>query len=183
MIFSEDDISFSLNVRLLKSEAELNNGLWLILVAINGTPPHIALINEAKYYSLSTRKVDCGNSLEKFISVIERKHIPTLFVHIEIKKNIDLSLEKIYRDLQPLGNSENTCLSPIKELFAGNISPKFASTNYVFELLSMAEKMSLIKECLCVFCQDTNSNSITLPKYTMAQIKTKIQAISSNQLL
>ena len=187
MIFSEDATGFSLDATPLKSEEQLKNGLWLTLVGINETPPHIAFISNGSYYSLSARKVDCGSSLSRFLNVLERRYIPILFVHILTDKviagneaiSVNLLVEKIYKDLYPLENTENTCLSPIKALFSEYYSDEFSNVNYVFELLALAEKKGLIKECASLFCGDANSNIVTLPKYTMAQIKNKIQEISS----
>lgn len=179
MIFFDDDISFSLNVAPFRSLEDIKFGLWLVLVGINETPPHIALISEGKYYSLSTRKVDCGGSLEKFINTLERKHIPSLFVNIKTTGQSILLLENIYKDLQPLVNTENTCLYPIKQLFMEFYSPDFSGVNYVFELLAVAEKKKLIGECMAVFHKNTNSNIITLPKYSMSQIRNNIHALSS----
>lgn len=179
MIFFEDDTSFSFNTSPPQYKEVLTSGLWLILAGIKDTPPHIALINEAKYYSLSTRKVDCGSPLEKFMNAIERKHIPSLFVRLETKKNLTFSLEKFYKDLPPLGSNENTCISPIKDLFAEYYSPEFASVDYVFELLALAEKKKILIECISPLCKYTCTNIVTLPKYNITQIRNKIEALSS----
>lgn len=208
MNFFQDNNTFSFVAAPLNSE-QLGSGLWLTLVGVHEIPPHIALINEAKYYSISARKVDCGSPLERFMNTLDRKRVPALFVRIENKQSqtpgalnsatIQVSpfkespfsglgknaedknvlLQSIYKNLQPLGNSAKTCLSPIKEFFSYYYSPEFANASYVFELLAIAEKKKLIKECLSVFCEKTNSNIVTLPKYTMIQIKNKITALSS----
>jgi hypothetical protein len=192
MIFREDKSSFSLAAIPLESFQELYEGVWLILIGINEIPPHIGLLSEGKYYSLSTRKVDCGSSLERFLDVLSRKNIPTLFIHLDEKNkagnniiagnkanSVNLVLENIYTDLQPLYNTENTCLSPIKEFFAKYYSSEFAGVTYVFELLGVADKKGLIKECLSFNTTMTVSNLITLAKYTMAQIRCKIAMLST----
>jgi hypothetical protein len=178
---------------------QLKSGLWLILVGVNEIPPHIAIINEGKYYSQSARKVDCGTTFEKLMNAIQRKRIPTVLINIGISTVIarkeaphfygmpqhcgtistNLLLEKIYKNLQPLGNAENTCLTPIRLFFSEYCSDEFKNANYVFELLALAEKKGLLKESVSLFCGDSNSNVVTLPKYTIAQIKNKIREISS----
>ena len=184
MIFSEDKNSFALDATPLKSEEQLKNGLWLIIVGVNEIPPHIAIINGGKYYSQSARKVDSGTPLEKFLNVIQRKHVPTVFINVNvIARNETISinslLEKIYKNIQPLSNTEATCLSPIKAFFAEYHSVEFKNVNYVFELLALAESKALLKESASLFCEGANSNIVTLPKYTIVQIKNKIQEISS----
>jgi hypothetical protein len=187
MIFFEDTESFSFNATSLSSDGILHSGLWLALIAVHETPPHIALISDGKYYSLSTRKVDNGTPWERFINTLERKKVSTLFVYLKsdnvIARNkaisINLLLHNIYKDLQPLKNIETTCLSPIKQFFTTYYSTQFSSINYVFELLAIAEQQGLLKECVSLFCDDSNSNRITLPKYTMEQIRNKIHEIAS----
>jgi hypothetical protein len=180
MIFTQDERSFSLKANPLQSEEWLYSGLWLALVAVNETPPHIALVCEGKYYSLSARKVDNGTPAERFIHAIKRKHVSALFVGIENNNVIgkDEDLQNIYRELQPLSNTETTCLSPIKQFFATSYSLQFLYINYVFELLALAEQQGLLKECVSLL-HDSNSNLITLPKYTMEQIRNKIHEIAS----
>lgn len=187
MIFEQDEHSFSLKAISIQHIERVYSGLWLALIAVDETPPHIALISDGKYYSLSARKVDNGIPLERFINTIERKHIPTLFIHIENNNivasyeaiSINTQLQSIYKELQPLKNTETTCLSPIKQFFATYYSPRFSSINYVFELLAIAEQLELLKECSSIFCDDSNSKRITLPKYNIEQIRNKIHEIAS----
>ena len=184
MTFFEDTTSFSFQAAPLSSDETLYSGLWLVLVGINEIPPHIALISTGKYYSLSTRKVDCGSSLERLINTLKRKHISSLFIKIEGQNTEDITskpnliLENIYKNLQPLKSTENTCLSPIKEFFANSYSDEFASIQYIFELLALAQKKGLIGEYISLFPIDNDAKSITLPKYTMEQIKNRIHEIS-----
>ncbi|HTA27266.1 MAG TPA: hypothetical protein VK809_05730 [Bacteroidia bacterium] len=184
MIFSENTGSYSLNTTPLKSMTEFNSGLWLVLIGVNEIPPHIALISDGKYYSQSVRKVDCATLLERFLGAIERKQIPTLLVQFGSAavgvQNIE-PLQKIFRNLNPLNTSQETCLSPIKKFFTEQVCDEFGNINYVFELLATAESKGLITECVSLYCETTNSKSITLPKYTMAQIKNRINELSTKQ--
>lgn len=178
MIFSESDTSFSLFVSPFQSEDELNTGLWLLLIGVNETPPHIALISEGKYYSVSTRKVDCGTPAENFLNAIERKRIPTLFINVVAGNNPEL-LQKIYSGLKPLGDEKTTCLTPIREFFAAFTSAEFKKINYVIDLLSIAERNDMLSKCISFFCNPSETNNVTLPKYTLVQIRTKIHELSS----
>ncbi len=189
MSFREDPATFSLETIPVKSEKVLYCGLWLVLIGINETPPHIILVNDGKYFSLSVRKVDCGSSVEKLISMLSRKNIPSLFIHIESKdstEKISSLLHTIYKELRPLGNTENTCLSPIKEFFAEYFSRDFSSVNYVFELLALAEKKELLNKCLYMFCKNvinTKTIDISLRKYTSNDVFEKISILSQKYSL
>jgi hypothetical protein len=64
MIFSEDTASFSLVTVPLTSGEQIKSGLWLVLVGVNETPPHVALVSNNKYYSLSARKVEISKCIK-----------------------------------------------------------------------------------------------------------------------
>ncbi len=195
MIFFEGDKTFSLKTDSFTS-GELDKGLWIVLAGVNETPPHIALISDGKYYSVSTKKVDNESPAEIFIQALNRKKIPALFIGIKTGSNVIIRNEtrpngssgrailpnllfEIYKDLQPLGVHNETCLSPIKEVFKQYFSPEFTEVNYVFELLALAEKKGLLENCISLNCVTPNSNVITLPKYSMAQIRNRINQLST----
>lgn len=181
MTFFQDAKSFSLSGFSSGSKDFPHKGLWLALIGTNEIPPHAALINEGKYYSLSVNKVDTGSPAEKLLNVLTHKNIPALFIRIETKDtgaNVTMQLHSIFKEFHPLANTENTCLSPITDFFTIFYSLEFSSIHFVFDLLALAYKKKLIKECVA-FPQYSNSNIITLPKYTMHQIRNKIHALSS----
>ena len=185
MIFSEDANSFSLSADPLSSIEQLNRGLWLVLVGINEIPPHIAIVSNGKYYSVSAKKIDCGTSVERFFVVLERKQIPALFVRIQSDNFIARNepnpaiIAKNYNDLTLLANSSQTCLSPIKKFFTESVSTDFEKINYVYELLALAEKKGLITDCISLHLDAESVKNITLPKYTMAQIRNRIDQLST----
>ena len=173
MIFSRDDKSFSFQTSQLESEQDLADRLWLTLIGINEIPPHIALISEGKYYSVSAKKVDLGSSLEALLNTLKRKKIPALFVRINSEPLVR-EVQSIYSQNEPLGNTNETCLSPIKTVFLSCFSPDFSNVNYVFELLALAEDKGLLKTCCVLNYESRNSNIVTLPTYTKDQIRKRI---------
>ncbi|HXB12388.1 MAG TPA: hypothetical protein VNZ45_10405, partial [Bacteroidia bacterium] len=121
MIFEENKDSYSLHFKPLASHAELNNGLWLVLAGLKDVPPHIALISEAKYYSVSVRNVKAGEPIDKFLRAISRKSLPTLFVSIKAPLHTKFKgggLQEIFESYTTLGNGDHTCHWPIRDFFA-----------------------------------------------------------------
>src|SRR5580704_3436094 len=125
MLFTEYNNNYSLEVSQLASADELNTGLWLCLIGTHEIPPHIALINYAKYYSVTTSRVKAGEPVEKILKAISRKALPTVFVSIKPGKNVGDTLEKSFTSYPTLGNGEHSCLSPISDFFAKIYSPEF----------------------------------------------------------
>jgi hypothetical protein len=189
MIFSENDKEYFLKVEPLISPEELGGGLWLVMAGVDTIPPHIALISDGLYYSVSAKKVDTGTPLQNFLKAISRKTIPTLFVAIkspapalpmregEVKVGKSLLMGGLKGDFESyptLGNGDHSCLWPVRDFFAKSYSEKYGKGEFVFELLKMAQEDNLIVECRSLF---TSSSRSTLPKYSHLEIREKINSI------
>lgn len=180
VIFTEEDNRYSLRVTSLTSTEVLSNGLWLVIAGANDIPPHIALIADSEYYSVSARKVKVAEPIEKFLKAISRNTLPTLFVSIKPpaqKKYNETDLKEAFEKYPTLGNGDHTCHWPLRDFFSNVYSPEFANVHLVFELLAVAQKQDLLIECRSLFVDLENSETITLPKYTNEHIKERINSI------
>ena len=174
MIFTEDSNNYSLKINPLLSPEELNKGLWLVIAGVTDIPPHIALIADDKYYSVTARKVKVGEPIDKFLKAISRRSLPTLFV--SIKSSNMSGLKETFEFYPTLGNGEHTCHWPIRDFFVKSSSSEFTDATLVFELLSVAQKQGLLLVCKSLFV-DIKSETMVLPKYTPEQIREKINSI------
>ena len=170
-IFSEDKENYSLKISGVSSE-DVNEGLWLVLAGVNDIPPHIALISEGKYYSVSARKVEVGVDMSTFLKAISRKNLPTLF--FGIKSTNTMGLKEAFQKYPTLGNGPHSCLWPVRDFFAEAFSQEYAKANLVFELLALAQKQQILLECKSLYIE---GKTITLPKYTSEQIRERINSI------
>ncbi len=184
MTFSQNDNSYSLKVKPIISPEELNSGLWLVMAGVDDIPPHIALLNDGSYYSISAKKVDIGTPLETFLKAISRRSVPALFIKFHESSpqgeglgGADKGLGGVFQRYPTLGNGEHSCLWPIRDFFAKTFSEKYSKATLVFELLAMAETDNLIVECKSLFLESAIKGTVTLPKYTHEQIREKINSI------
>jgi hypothetical protein len=182
VIFFDDRKSYSLAVKAPISANDLNIGLWLVLAGVSEIPPHIALIENGKYYSVSARKVKAGEPVDKFLRAISRNSLPTLFISIvPPQTGGSRGAEFCFNSYPVLGNGDHSCLSPISDFFAKNYSNEFANTSLVFELLALAQEQELLLECKGIYLpqleEERNTMRLTLPKYTHGQIREKINSI------
>jgi len=189
MIFTENDKEYFLETSRLVSPEELQQGLFTVIAGVDKIPPHIALINEGMYYSVSAKKVEAGVPVVNFFKAISRKTIPALF--IEIKRHTGLVSEGgagitvIFNSYPVLGNGPHSCLWPVRDFFAETFSKKYSKASFVFELLAIAEKDGLIAGCKSVFMdtpslgspQVGNHSRVVLSKYTQRQIREKINSL------
>jgi hypothetical protein len=172
----------------LLSPEELFSGLWLIMAGVDDIPPHIALLNEGKYYSVSARKVDIGSPLENLLKAISRKNVPTLFIKFPQPASQLIDLEGIFEQYPTLGtpiqnsafNIEHfSCLWPVRDFFANAFGVKYSKATLVFELLKMAQDDNIILGCKSLFVDEPifANGLVTLPKYTQEQIRERINSI------
>lgn len=175
--FIEHKENYSLVVEKLQSPDLLNTGLWMVLAGINEIPPHIALINNGKYYSISARKIEVGEPIEKFLKAISRRTLPTVFVGIKPgNEDIEQELREAFSHYPTLGNGEHSCLWPVRDFFAKAFSPEYASCSLVFELLAITQQQGLLIDCKALF-DEGDGSQLSLPKYSVAQIREKINSI------
>jgi hypothetical protein len=173
MMFSENKKEYYLEVSQLLSPEEIQTGLWLVMAGVDDIPPHIALINEGLYYSVSAKKVEVGVPIANFLKAISRKSVPTVFV--KIKAPLSPPIRRIFERYPTLGNGEHSCLWPVRDVFVEMFSQKYSNATLVFELLAMAEQDGVIEECKSLFVE--KGGTVILPKYTREQIREKINSI------
>ncbi|MGP8217313.1 MAG: hypothetical protein ACLQQ4_17225 [Bacteroidia bacterium] len=180
MIFSEDNNNYSLKSSLLQSPDELNKGLWLVITGVNDIPPHIAIIDHGKYFSLTVRRKKIGESIDIFLKAISRRTTPTLFVPIKSEHTgifRGSELRKAFEPYPTLGNGDHTCQWPIRDFFTQTYSAEFSNSTLVFELLAVAQAKGLLAECKSLFAEIPEDSIITLPKHTTEQIRERINSL------
>ncbi len=182
MIFTETENNYILQLKHGSVE-ELHRGLWLAIIEVGEIPPHIALICEGLYYSVSVKKTDAGSSFASFLKAIGRRSKPSLFVKIKpTVSSSDKSIASFFEKYPPLNTvHENaneapvTCLNPIRDFFANAYSEKYKRASFVFELLALAQQDGFIERCAGIYIEQ--KREIILPKYTHSEIREKINSL------
>jgi len=186
MVFTENDSSYSLQAEVINSPEEINSGLWLVIAGIDGIPPHIALINEGRYFSVSAKRVEAGIPLQNFLKAISKRSVPTVFIQLKNVGNKTDLLKSCFEKYPTLGNGDHSCLWPIRDFSAQSYSEKYRKSEFVFELLAMAQKDNLILVCKSLYIDSLISSppqmgrwggAIVLSKYNHSQIRERINSI------
>lgn len=179
MIFTENDKEYFLEATQLISPEEIQQGLFLVMAGIDDIPPHIALINDGLYYSVSAKKVEAGVPVANFLKAISRKNVPTLFVAIKSPlQGRYRGAADFFESYPTLGNGEHSCLWPVRDFFAEAFSAKYKTATLVFELLAMAQQDNILVGCKSVFVEPSRLGRVGGAKYTHKQIREKINSIT-----
>src|SRR5581483_9907171 len=120
MIFEQSADNYTLKTSLLLSPEEVQSGLWLVMAGIGDIPPHIALINDGLYYSVSAKKVEAGVPTANFFKAISRKSVPTLFIQFKTERTppSQVYAGEAFEKYPVLGPGDHSCLWPVRDVFA-----------------------------------------------------------------
>ena len=145
------------------------NRSYLVLIAVDKTPPHLALISEQMYYSVSSRGVKQGIDANMILASLIRKKVPVLLLEL----NILFSNEALQKEFSKFSNLKHgqSCLLPIIEIFC-NIDAEYGKAKFVFELIPKLMKNKMIRK---IHCLGMESDSFTLKKYGQREIDMAIK--------
>jgi len=161
-----------------KSE-QLNNGIYLVVMHANRIPPHIGMVINGYYHSLSIKGQDIKTPVEALIKNIKLRAIPSLFIEIKQTDSYnDIYLMNRFiesvKQFPKVDVNVATCLSPIKLFFDEVYDISTNEINYLYELLPLLEDNSLIKSSCSLFIDE---KKYELPFYTMDNIHQEINRV------
>lgn len=158
---------------------ELKKGVHLVLLNANHLPPHIGLLIDNVYHSLTIKGQELninGNVLLKNISL---RKICTVF--IKLKKHPVFSnnflnetfIEQV-KLFDKVNDSTNTCMSPIRLFFDEFYAIPKENIKLVFDLLASLEENNFIDAACGTNLGTMNDNIFYLQAYNEADLKKQI---------
>lgn len=169
--------AYKLNINKQFSEEELVKGLYIVVIHATRKPPHIGIIADKKYHSLTIKGHELNIPVEVLIRNTTQRKIPSLF--LKIKKHPIFSFN--YLNEHFISNVKQfpivdigiaTCLSPIKLFFDEVYNVPMNNVNYLYELLPLLESEGLIESASSLFIDE---KSYQLPIYSYAEINEGIE--------
>ena len=178
--------TFNFNEFKKFNEEELLNGVYIVVLHATRIPPHIGMIIDKRYHSLTIKGQDCNTPLKALIKNIEQRKIPSLFIKIKshstfsnayLKEHFILNIQQFPR----VDKNIATCLSPIKLFFAEAYDVGMNEVHFLFELLPKLKEAALVEHSSALF---VNEENYQLPLYTQVELSNEIESARSeiNQL-
>jgi hypothetical protein len=158
-------------------EEELLNGVYMVVLHATRIPPHIGLIIDNHYHSLTIKGQDMNTPIRALIKNIEQRKIPSLFIKIKphltfsnayLKDHFLLNIQQFPKVDKRIA----TCLSPIKLFFEEVYDIPMKEINFLFDLLPALNNEELIEHCSTLFI---DTNTYQLPVYTQQQLDDEIE--------
>jgi len=158
-------------------EDDLLKGTYISIIHADRIPPHIGMIFNQKYHSLSIK----GNEIDLSAAVLLKnskiRKIPSLFVKLNPHPTFsnDYLNEHFTSDVQQFQKvqaGKTTCLSPVKLFFEEAFGLSMQEINYIFDLLPLLEEMGLIESVSSICIEQ---NEFQLPFYSYNEINKGIE--------
>jgi hypothetical protein len=143
----------------------LHAGFFLCVLHADKIPPHVGCIIEGHFYSIKVNGKDEAVDVNAILKAITIKNVPTLFVGID-REISSAAVEHIYGKYSSIEVGQNTCLSPVIELFECADQVKKLS-----DLLRHLQEQSLLKE---VFKLHLKEDYTALPYYSNQDIEERL---------
>jgi len=157
------------NIGRLIDDKQLYQGCFLCIWHAHKIPPHIGILINGFYYSLKVNGKDFAIPVTEIVKLINRKEICTVFVKVKFVITKE-EVEYIFSNYISANASQNTCLSPISEVFMLN-----EKVNVLADLLNSFKKQGLIGE---IFGLNLVRDFRGIPFYGKEEIEARLKALS-----
>lgn len=159
---------------------EIKKGVYLVLLNANHIPPHIGLLIDNTYHSLTIKGQELninGNVLLKNISL---RKICAIF--IKLKKHPVFSTNFMNENFieqvklfDKVNDDTNTCMSPIRLFFEEFYAIPKENIKLIFDLLTSLKENDFIDSTYGTNTGDLKENIFYLQTYNEAELKTQIK--------
>jgi hypothetical protein len=171
------------NVQEFKKQY-LQEGVYLILLNALEVPPHLLLVVSGKVFSISTLGPLLNEDVSKYLRLIEKRKLPTLFVKLSLPfiftpKDLLEKVESITSSYPRVDVGVATCLNPIKDFCSDIYNVDKTQINLVFDLLDELQIKKSIEGYFHLHLKDeVVSGEISMEKYSVFEVNEAIHAIA-----
>ncbi len=174
-------LKYKLKIDAAFNEQEPLKGVFIAVIHATRIPPHIGIIADEKYHSLSIKGQDINTPVKAIIKNSTLRKIPTLLIKLRshpVFSDVYLS-EHFITNVQQFNRVDigiATCLSPLKLFFEEVYGIPMNEINYLYELLPLLESKGIIET---IYSLNVNQKEYRLPIYTNKEIDTGIEQVRS----
>jgi phosphopantetheine adenylyltransferase len=160
--------------------AALNKDSWLVILHANRIPPHIGLLINGNYNSLTIKGHELNVSIEALLKTISQKKIESIFINL--KKHPVFSLDhqlnmfqEMVKNFDQVKQDHATCLTPIKLFFQEFYVVTNVNDELFFEFIKRLNDNSYLQTASALNF-DLNKNLVEFPFYSTEQLNEQIKA-------
>jgi hypothetical protein len=168
--------TYQLKINKSFNEADLQRGMFLTILHATRTPPHIGLIIDKQYHSLTIKGSELNVATTSLVRTIHQRKIPSLFIQLiphptfsaaYLKEHFILNVEQFPK----VDVDVATCLSPIKLFLEETYMLSLKQINYLYELVPFFDDAKLIESISALYIDEL---TFKLPIYNLSELNNGI---------
>lgn len=173
----ENQNSYSITLSDNVSIEELSNHSWIVVLHASRIPPHIGILINGSYNSLTIKGHETDIDLAVLLKTIQQKKIETVFIKLKKHPVFSLDYQKEICQLQirqftQVKPNEASCLSPVKLFLTEFYAIQLIETELLFELVKRLKQNDYIDKVLSLNIENQiNSKEFYFPLYTYSELQ------------
>ena len=152
--------------------------LYLIIIHADKKPPHLGIIWNQLYFSLTVKGSEVEIPVEEKLEILNKRKIPCLLMEIKTPEESNFflnELTEIFSSYPPLTN-KTSCLEPIAEFFYKILQLK-TEAPLLHGMIEALQKQHLISESFSLHLKLTNNRTFELPAYNAIEVSERIRRL------
>jgi len=164
---------------------ELSKHAWIVILHASRIPPHVGILIDGNYNSLTIKGHELNVRLEVLLKTIQQKKLEALFIQLEKHPvfSTQYQLEIFQHHLKQFTqvNDEATCLSPVKLYLQEFYVIPLQESELLFELVERLKQNQYIHKTIGLNIDSKlKGEEFELPIYSSKQLRTVIQTERAN---
>jgi hypothetical protein len=156
----------------------ISRGTWLAILHSQRIPPHVGLLFNGNYSSLTIKEAELNISNTLLLETISRKKIKSVFIKIVSHPvfSVEHQRDMFQEELKKNGCVEQykaTCLTPVKHFFQEFYAIPSNPDHLLFEFIQQLDTNHYIDFAMAV--NTDLHEGIELPFYTQLELNEKIK--------
>lgn len=166
---------------IIPFDANAENRSFILVQNTDQIPPHISLVVDGNYFSVSVSGVKTEMDFNSVLKNIELKKIPCLILEIDDIRYSSDAISDIFKHYGRLDKPEKSCLFPIIDLL-NRAYGLIHESEFVYELIIELEKNGHLKGIYHLNLESKlKQDSFLFPKYERDDIRFCIDKLNESQ--
>lgn len=181
------DSPYTLTVSTDFDEKLLMRNSWLMILHASRIPPHVGMIINGAYSSLTIKGHELDIKAEVLLKTIAQKKIETLAIQLVKQPVFSLDFQKevfeeYVRQFDKVEAHKASCLSPVKLFIQEFYALRYDPNELLFEITERLKQNSYIDKILGFNVNDKlTEGGLSLPLYSHQKLQEVIEQETSNK--
>ena len=178
--------AYSLTISDTFQQDDLYKHVWLVILNASKTPPHIGILIDGNYNSLTIKGQELNIDIKALLKTIQQKKIETIFLKLKIHPVFSLEYQKeicqwYIKQFKQVKVNEASCLNPIKLFLQEFYALQENKDELLFELVERLKQNQYISLTLSLNIDFRNKDRVfSLPIYTKEKLQEIIKLERAN---